>query len=40
MGIFGLLKKFSDAFFDGLKKNITKKALEKSTQKENRVKNK
>ena len=29
-GLFGAAKKFSDAFFDGLKTNTTNKALEKA----------
>ena len=29
-GLFGAAKKFSDAFFDGLKTNATNKALEKA----------
>lgn len=29
-GLFGAAKKFSDAFFDGLKSNVTNKALEKA----------
>jgi hypothetical protein len=31
-GLFGAAKKFSDAFFDGLKSNATNKALEKAKQ--------
>jgi hypothetical protein len=31
-GLFGAAKKFSDAFFDGLKSNVTNKALEKAKQ--------
>ena len=28
MSIFGIAKKFTDAFFDGLKKNATNRAIE------------
>ena len=31
-GLFGAAKKFSDAFFDGLKSNVTNKALETAKQ--------
>jgi len=31
-GLFGAAKKFSDAFFDGLKANVTNRALEKVKQ--------
>ena len=31
-GLFGAAKKFSDAFFDGLKTNVTNRALEKAKQ--------
>ena len=33
-GLFGALKKFSDAFFDGLKDNTTKKFLSQHNLKE------
>ena len=29
-GLFGAAKQFSDAFFDGLKSNVTNRALEKA----------
>lgn len=29
-GLFGAAKKFSDSFFDGLKSNVTNRALEKA----------